>query len=128
MEEDIKKYAERAGDVLVKFFNQEKSKLKSPDEAAKDLIESEKNLKSIESKFLSNSVDILYNYIKFKYPDEGFSENAEKLIAILKGISGKDDKETLKKTKLVYQQFVAEMQVVEDNIQAKHPEYKKKFV
>lgn len=128
MEEDIKKYAERAGDVLVEFFNREKSNLKPPEEAAKELVESEKNLKSIESEFLSNSVDILYNYIKYKYPDEGFSENAEKLIAILKGISGKDDEETLKKTKLVYRQFVAEMQVVEDNIQAKHPEYKKKFV
>ena len=128
MEEDLIKYAERAGDVLVEFSKQQqKIKLKPPDEAAKELLESEKNIKSVESRFLANSVDVLFNYIKLKFPNESTSKSAEKLLTILKSISGKDDKESIEKSRIIYQQLILEMQKIEDKIQAKHPEYKKKF-
>ena len=129
MEEDLVKFAERAGDVLVEFSKQQQAKLKPPEEAAKDLLESEKNIKSVESIFLSNSVDILYNYILMKFPDEAASnsKNVEKLLVILKGISGKEDKDSTEKSRIVYKQLIIEMQKIEDKIQANHPEYQKKI-
>lgn len=127
MEDDIKKYVERAADLLAKVSKQQKSNLKSPEEAAKELIESKKNLKTIKSKFQTNSIDILYNYIKSKYPDDGTSENAEKLIEILKRFSVREDEKAIQELELVYQQLILEMQKIENKIQASHPEYKKKF-
>ena len=128
MEDDLLKYAERAGDILADFSKQQKANLKPPEEAAKELLESEKNLKTIESKFLANSIDILYDYIKFKYPKESVSENAEKLMTILKALSGKEDDESIVQSKSIYQQLVNEMQIIEDRIQKKNPDYKKKFI
>jgi hypothetical protein len=127
LDKELLKFAERAGDVLVEFSRQEKKNLKAPDEAAKDFLEKGKNLKSIEAKFMTNSIDVLYNYLKYKYPREAGSEKAEKLITILKGLADKEDEDSLNKTKLVHQQLVAEMQNVENRIKGKNPDYKKKF-
>ncbi|MBU1078714.1 MAG: hypothetical protein KKH98_15550 [Spirochaetes bacterium] len=127
MEDDIKKYAERAGDILAEFTKAEKSKLKSPEDAAKDLLESEKNLKTIEAKFNVNSMDILYTYIKKKYPEEGSSEKIEKLIKILKMFTDKEDERSLAESKAVYQQLMMEMQSLEENIKSNNPGYQKRI-
>lgn len=128
LDDDLKKYAERAGEILLEFSNQERSNLKPPEEAAKELIESEKNIKSIEAKFNVNSMDILYHYIRSKYPEQGKSERVEKLITILKVLSDKEDDKSIKEAKAVYQQLIEEMKKVEDQIVKKNPEYKRKFV
>lgn len=127
LEEDVKKYAERAAQVLLEFSRHERSNLKPPEEAAKELIESEKNLKSVEAKFNVNSMDILYNYMKVKYPAFGVSKKVEKLIKILKALSDKDNGKSRKEGKAVYKQLIVEMRKVEDNIKANNPDYQKKI-
>lgn len=127
MNEDIKKYVDRAADVLGAFVEKEKKNLLKPEDAAKLLIESEKNLKSIESKFNVNRVEILFQYIKTKYPDLVISEKIIKLIQLLKGLSQMPDPESLLKAEQIYQQLILEMRQVEDQIKLQHPEYQRKF-
>ena len=127
MNEDIKKYVDRAADVLGAFVEKEKKNLLKPEDAAKLLIESEKNLKSIESKFNVNRVEILFQYIKTKYPDLVISEKIIKLIQLLKGLSQMPDSESLLKAEQIYQQLILEMRQVEDQIKLQHPEYQRKF-
>ena len=71
---------------------------------------------------------ILYNYIKNKYPEIGASENAEKLILTLKGLSDKKDEQSQAQSEIVYKQLITELQKIEDNIKTKSPEYQKKIV
>ena len=127
LEENLKKYAERAADVLAEFQKHEKSNLKSPEEAAEEMLESEKDLKSIEGKFNLNSMDILYNYIKVKYPKDGSSHKVEKLLNILKVFSEKKDEKSVAESKAVYQQLVLEIKKLEDDIIKTHSEYQRKF-
>jgi len=127
MEEDLKQYIERATDILVEFSKKEKDHLKPPEQAAKELLESEKNLKTVESKFQTNSIDVVYHYLKEKYPEEAANDNVEKMLTVLKSIAGKEDKKSLDKIRLVYTQLIAEMKTIEDRIQSQYPEYIKKF-
>ncbi|MDD5065824.1 MAG: hypothetical protein PHF84_02130 [bacterium] len=127
MAEDLSKFIERATDVLAKFAEREKAGLPKPEEAAKMLLESEKNLQAIESRFNVNRLEIMYQYLKMKYPDAAISDTAEKLIKILKVLSEKEDRESAAKTHLIHEQLILELKKIEDKVLAQFPDYQRKF-
>lgn len=128
MPEDLNKFIERATDVLAEFAQKEKAGLPKPDEAARVLLESEKNIPSIESKFNANRLEIIYSYLKFKYPEAVSSENAEKLIRILRALSGKEDASSVSKMNLAYHQLLLELKKIEDGLTERFPGYQKKLL
>lgn len=124
---ELDKYIERAADVLIAFANKEKQNLPSTDDAAKVLLQSKEDLHSVEVKFSVNSIDIIYQHLKNKYPDIAASEKVDKLLKLLKSLSDKEDADSLSKAKLVYSQLYLEVQYLENKISAEHPEYKHKL-
>lgn len=127
MPEDLDKFIERATDVLAKFAEREKAGLPKPEDAARLLLESEKNLPSIESKFNANRLEIIYGYLKFKYPEAVSSDNADKLIRILRALSGKEDASSVSKMNLAYHQLLLELKKIEDGLAERFPGYRKKL-
>ncbi|MBN1899126.1 MAG: hypothetical protein JW827_10135 [Spirochaetes bacterium] len=127
-EDDLKKYAERAGEVLANFAVQKKKKAKSVDEAAQEFIEGQKNFKYIEPLFNANSVEIILKYLKKRYQQIDFPERTEKLIKALRVYSEEKTDESLAKAKKLYQQIIEDMKGIEKNILKEDKEYKPKFL
>jgi hypothetical protein len=127
MAEDLSKFIERATEVLAKFAEKEKADLPKPEEAARMLLESEKNLGAIESRFNVNRLEIMYSYLKFKHPDLAVSEKADKLLKILKALAEKEDEESRARSSLVYDQLLLELKGIEDTVLSRFPEYQKKL-
>ncbi len=125
--EEEKKYAQRAGEVLAEIFNDNQQRLKPPEEAAKELLESEKDINKIESQFNLNSIEILYKYLREKYPVETQNQKLVSLIGELKTLSSKNDNISTSKAKLIYLQIINIFRTIEAEIVKKHPEYTKKF-
>lgn len=127
-QEDLKKYAMRAGEVLANFAIKSKQQLKPVDKAAEEFLESQKNLKQIEAKFNANSIEIIYNYLKQKYKEIEFLERTDKLIKALKIYAEKNDNESITKSQLIYKQIIEDIKELEKEIIKIDPGYIPKFI
>ncbi len=125
--EESKQYAHRAGEVLAAIFDDNKKRLKPVDDAAKELIESEKDLSKVESQFNLNSIEIIYKYMREKYPIEAQNKTLISLITELKNLTTQSNDIAVSKSKIIYLQIVKAFRKIEDKIAEKHPNYKKKF-
>ncbi len=125
---DLKKYAVRAGEVLAKFAAQKLKEVKPVDKAVEEFIESQKNLKYIEAKFNANSIEIIYNYLKQKYKKIDFPERTDKLIKALKIYAEKKNDEATIKAKLIYSQIVEDIKEIEKKIVTIDHKYVPKFI
>ena len=125
--EESKQYAQRAGEVLAAIFDDNKKTLKPAEEAAKDLLESEKNLEKIESQFNLNSIEIMYKYMREKYPVETQNSKLISLINEMKKLNNANDTVSISKSKIIYLQIIKLFREIEDKIKEKHPDYTKKF-
>lgn len=126
--EELKKFAQRAGEVLANFALQNFKKLKPAEKAAEEFIQSQKDLKYIEARFNANSIEIIYNYLKRKYKEIEFPEKLTKMVNALKIYSEKNDPESLEKSNLIYKYIIEELKKIEKEIIKIDQNYIPKFI
>jgi hypothetical protein len=123
--EELKKFAQRAGEVLANFAIKNLKNLKPVDKAAQEFIESQKDLKFIEAKFNANSIEIIYNYLKRKYKEIEFPEKLDKMVMALKFYAEKNE---IEKSNLIYKAITEELKKIEKEIIKIDNKYIPKFL
>ncbi len=122
------KYIKRAADILAQIAEEKLKNLKEPEKAAQDFLKAREDLTKYESMFNASSVEIIYNYLKSKYYDIAFSPEIEKLLREMKTYSGKDDPQSIVKSRVIYNKIIYHLKQIEAKIKEEHPDYTPKYL
>jgi|GEM_PF-2897204 len=126
--DELKKYAERAGEVLAQYAIKKRKEAKPVDKAAQELVDSQNDLKDIEPLFNANSIAIIYSYMKQKYPTVEPPDKSDELVKALKVYAEMNTKESLEKAMLIHEQLIENLKEFERKIISIDAKYKPKFL